>query len=77
MGRSLKKRKLKKTKRVKVIRPESTEKTKKKGMKTWEWWLIGIAFILAIVFLIMWGKSNPYSESLPPVPTPTATVDGS
>lgn len=55
MGRSLKKRKIKKTKRVKVLRPQSDRKKKKGTMKKWEWWLLGGAFVIAAIWVIILG----------------------
>jgi hypothetical protein len=78
MGRSLKKRKLKKFKRVKLIRPETASRPdKKKKMKQWEWWLIGAAFVFALVWLIFLGKSGSMTagvNSITPTPAPAATV---
>ncbi|MBN1355441.1 hypothetical protein JXA40_04115 [bacterium] len=75
MGRSLKKRKLSKVKRIKVSRPVAdTKKSKKKTMKKWEWWLIGLAFVFAFVWLIFLGKSGSLSPDLDTAkPTQSAT----
>lgn len=75
MGRSLKKRKISKTKRAKISRPSSQKKSKKKKMKKWEWWLIGLAFVVAFAWLVFLGKSGFMSpELMPSKPTPAATA---
>ena len=71
MGRSLKKRKLSNVKRMKVQRFAEPVKKKKKIMKPWEWWLLGVAFVLAVAFIIYLGKSGAIT---PPPPTVTPAV---
>jgi len=75
MGRSLKKRKLKKYKRTKLARGVSV-KSKKTTMKRWEWWLIGGAFVIAIVWLIFLGFKGGLTPTFveDPTPTPVATT---
>ena len=60
MGRSFKQRKLKKVRRFKVksIKPaESTAKKNKRTMKTWEYFLLGGALLLAIGFIVFAART--------------------
>jgi hypothetical protein len=74
MGRSFKQRKLKKTRRVKIQRfsPGDKKSGKKKLMKSWEWWLLGVALVFALGYIIFLGKSGSMNPA--PVTTPTAAV---
>lgn len=73
MGRSLRQRKLKTVRRVKVQRLTTVESKgpKKKGMKTWEWYLIGGAFVAAIVWLIVLANTGAMTPAIPEQTTPT------
>ena len=75
MGRSFKQRKIKHVKRAKIQRVTPTEtKHPKKTMKTWEWWLLGGAFIAAIVWLIFLANTGSMTPRLPSDMTPTAAA---
>ncbi|GEM_PF-6266824 len=79
MGRSFKQRKIKHVKRAKIQRvtPTETKGAKKKAMKTWEWWLLGGAFVAAIVWLIFLANTGSMTPQLPDSTTPTAAATAS
>ena len=72
MGRSLKKRKLKKTRRVKIPKAGTPKKKEKKVMKSWEWWLFGLAIAFALIWLLFLGKSGNITQDVV-TSTPTAS----
>jgi hypothetical protein len=78
MGRSFKQRKIKKIRRVKIkgSKPDTGAAVKdKKTMHTWEYFLLGAALILAIVFIIFAARTGsvvPDSESTPTAVATTA-----
>lgn len=78
MGRSFKQRKVKKVRRVKVksLKPDTTAGVKnKKSMKTWEFFLLGGALILAIVFIIFAARTgNVVPNTVEPTPTAVSTT---
>jgi len=61
MGRSFKQRKLKKVRRtrVKSVKPTiATGKKDKKSMKTWEYFLLGGALLIAVGFIVFAARTG-------------------
>ncbi len=77
MGRSFRQRKLKKVRRVKVksLKPDTTAVVKdKKTMKSWEYFLLAGALLVAIGFIVFAARTGNVVPDTEPTPTAVSTA---